>query len=336
MARPGAYDFSALRPRAAPLLVLLGSDRDAAANKKGGFRFGGNSDVFKLIPETLRFDQMNLSKQFLKSGRPDFLRYDCVLNLITDPDQHPRSLETLRKLLRGSTARVINRPEAIARTTRDQVAKRLAGIDGLHVPKVVRLRNPKPGAASAAVHSAGLAFPLIVRLAGTHTGKIVAVVEGPEQLDSACAGAGDFIMTEFVDFQSEDGLYRKYRLWSFGGQTIFRHMVVSDTWNVHVKDRLRFMADRPNLVAEERRLLERPEGAFPPAVHAAFDAVKDRMGLDFFGMDFGITRAGNMVLFEANATMSFFPLEHPPVFDYLAKIRAPAKAAFYRMLFPDA
>jgi hypothetical protein len=228
---------------------------------------------------------------------------------------------------------VVNRPEAVLKTTRDQVDRRLTGIPSLHVPKIIRQHNPKPGAASVAVTRAGLNYPLIVRLAGTHTGKIVGVVDGPDQLDAACAGPGQFILTEFVDFKSEDGLYRKYRLWSFGGTAIFRHMIVTDSWNVHVKERENFMASRPGLIEEEMRLLERPEGAFPKIVNDVFTAVQERMGLDFFGMDFGLDRQGEVVLFEANATMSFFPLERPPFFNYLAKIRRPAQDAFMRMLF---
>lgn len=336
MGNPWDYDLSALRTRS-PLLIIVGSDDDPKAKQQGGYRVGGNSDIYKLLPDGLAFDQLNLSKQFLgRADRPNPAQYSCVLNLVTDPDQHPQTLERLRRLLRGHRGRVINPPELVLRTTRDKVAKRLAGIAGLRVPKVIRQHNPKPGVASAAADRAGLGFPLIVRRAGTHTGEIIGVVEGPDELDAACVGPDQFILIEYVDFASPDGLYRKYRMWSFGGTAIFRHMIVSDGWNVHVKQREGFMANRPALIEEETRLLERPDGAFPEPVHEVFAAVQERIGLDFFGMDFGIDRQGQVVLFEANATMSFFPLERPPFFNYLAKIREPAQVAFQRMLFPEA
>ena len=280
--------------------------------------------------------QLNAAKQAFKAhGAAGLSHYECVLNLVTDPDQNPRTLETLARMLRGYRGRVINRPEALLRTGRDLVAKRLTGITGLRVPKIVRLRNPKPGAASAAAMRAGQAYPLIVRRAGTHTGKIVALVDGPDELDAAAAGPGEFFIIEYVDFRSDDGLYRKYRLWCFGGRTIFRHMIISDNWNVHVNERLRFMLDRDELIAEELALLDRPEGALPQNVHDVFDAVKGRMGLDFFGMDFAIDRDQQVILFEANATMNFFPLEPHLKFSHLGKIEGPAQAAFRRMLFPD-
>ena len=336
MGNPWAYDFSAIGNRKAPLLVVIGSDEDARERSRGGYHIGGNSDVHQLIPETLPFDQLNLSKQFLNApGRPDPARFECVLNLVTDPDQHPRTLERLRKLLRGYRGRVINRPEAVLRSTRDQVARRLAGISGLRVPRIIRLRNPRPGVASAAVARAGLPFPVIARLAGTHTGQIIGLVDNAGQLDAACAGPGEFIITEFVDFAGDDGLYRKYRLWSFGGQAILKHAIISDRWNVHNADRGRVMVHRKDLIDEERRLVERLEGALPEPIHAMFREVQQRIGLDFFGMDFGIDKSGQAVLFECNATMGFLMTPSHPRFSYLDALIAPSRQAFVEMLFPS-
>ncbi len=335
MGNPWAYDLTAVGARSAPLLIVLGGDADPMAKKQGGFRVAGNSDVYMLLQEGFPFEQINLSKQFMRQrARPDLSRYERVLNLVTDPDQHRQTLETLRKLLRDYRGTVINHPEAVMRSTRDQVAKRLAGIEGLHVPVAVRLRNPRPGAAAVAAERAGLAFPAILRRAGTHGGNIVGRVETLDELRAGLTEPGDYVLTEFVDFRSADGLFRKYRLWSFSGRVVLRHMLTSDHWNVHVSERVRFMLNRPRLIDEEIRLLARHEGDFPEAIHVMFRAVQDRMGLDFFGMDFGIDRDGQAVLFEANATMSFFPLVAHPRFAYLEKILAPARQAFHSMLSP--
>ncbi len=317
----------------APLLIILGGDGPARERLAGGFRFGGNSDVYRLLPDTLPFDQFNLGKQFLKAAvRPDPVRYQCVLNLVSDPDQHPRTLERVARLLRGYRGRVINRPEAVLRSTRDQVAKRLDGIDGLIVPRVLRLRNPKPGAASAAVERAGLDFPLIVRFAGTHTGVILGLIGTAAELDAACVARGEYILTRFHDYRSADGLFRKFRIWSFGGRTIFRHLTTADEWNIHTKMADRFMFDRPELVDEEIRLMVRPEGDFPDDVHRIFGEIRERMGLDFFGVDFGFDREGAMVLFEANATMTYYPLVVAPRFAFRQKLLAPTRDAVAAML----
>lgn len=333
MGNPWAYDFSAIGARQAPLLIVVGSDVDPREKSTGGYQMTGNSDVHQLIPESDRSEELNLSQPFLKYGnRLAAGRYDCVLNLVTDPDQHPRTLARLAKLLRGYKGKVINRPEAVLKTTRDQVARRLANVAGLRVPKVLRLHNPKPGAARVAAERAGIGFPVIVRQAGTHTGDIIGLIDDPGALDSACQGGGDFIATEFVDFVSSDGLYRKYRLWSFGGRTVFKHAVMSDKWNIHNKDRDRVMLGSPDLIAEERRMMSLPEGDLPEPVHAMFREVRRRLGLDFFGMDFGIDASGLAVLFEANATMSFIMAASNPTFHYLDTAVEPAREAFREML----
>lgn len=318
------------------LLVVLGGDEGSKPTEPGRFRVAGNSDVFKLIPETVKYEKLKLRWQDLRHGmRPDLSRFDIVLNLVSDPDQHPKTLDAAGKLLRGFHGRIINRPETVARTTRDLVAKRLAGVTGLRVPKVLRLRSPKPGAASKAAGRAALDFPLIVRLAGTHTGRILGIVGDAQALDAACAGRGEFILIEFIDFRSADGLFRKYRLWSFGGATVFRHLAITDDWNIHVSDANRFMFDRPELVEEEVKMMAAAEGVLPGAVHAVFGEVRERLGLDYFGMDFAIDQQGLVVLFEANATMSYFPLVVHPRFAFREKLRTPAMAAFRALLFPD-
>ena len=150
---------------------------------------------------------------------------------------------------------------------------------------------------------------------------------------AAALGPGEHVATQFVDFSSADGHYRKFRVYFIGPRIILRHMIVSDVWNVHVKDRTRFMSQHPELVAEERALFDSAD-PFTPAVREVLQHVRERMPLDFFGMDFAITQSGEVVLFEANATMNFFPLwpTEDPQFIYLTKCLDPAQAAFRELL----
>ena len=74
------------------------------------------------------------------------------------------------------------------------------------------------------------------------------------------------------------------------------------------------------------------EAPFPPQVEAVFDAVRSRMPLDFFGLDFALTGDGQVVLFEANATMSFMPNLFVSEFDYLQRAFEPAQRAFLELL----
>ena len=56
------------------------------------------------------------------------------------------------------------------------------------------------------------------------------------------------------------------------------------------------------------------------------------MELDYFGMDFAILPGGRVVLFEANATMNFFPFLTEPRFEYVRRCIEPAQMAFLELL----
>lgn len=158
------------------------------------------------------------------------------------------------------------------------------------------------------------------------------LVEDEDQFRSAVATEFEYIAIEFVDYRSADGLYRKHRVWSFGGRQVFRHLATTDQWIVHVTPGNEYMIDRPDLIEEEVRLMERPEGAFPDQVHAIIAEINERLRLDCFGVDFGFHPDGRMVLFEANAAMTFFPLVPNPRFEFRRQLLAPAQEAFTAML----
>lgn len=316
------------------LLLIVGADReDQVAAKAGKIHLGGSSDLHLMIPKSMPRHRLHVTPQMLRQRRrPELIQYLYLLNLITEPEHNDKVLETLRKLARETRGKIINRPEAVIGSTRDQVAKKLAGIAGLHVPRTIRLPGAKPHLLKQAIGQKGLSYPIILRRAGMHTGQTMTLVESPDGLPDSIEGEGDLIATEFVDFCSADDLYRKYRAFFIGQQVIFRHMLVSDIWNVHAADRKRFMAERQHLRDEEEQLFGQVEGDFPPAVAQVLQEVRRKMNLDFFGMDFAILPDGRVVLFEANATMNFFPFPTDPRFAYLERCLAPARQAFLSLL----
>jgi hypothetical protein len=322
-------------PADASLLFIIGGGDDADRVMHTGSKIivTGTTDLTKLLLDRVPHHRLHITRNYFRQGRQaDLTGYRTLINLITEPEQNSKVLENLRKLLRGVPGRVINKPEAVLRSTRDQVARLLSGIPGLIVPKAIRLDGGKQAIAAKALAKAGIVAPVILRKTGTHAGKIVGLFDS---VDGAVAALepGEHIATQFVDFAGADGLYRKFRVYFIGRRVVLRHMIVSDEWNVHVRERGRFMADHPEQVAEERALFETDE-PFSAKVREVFREVRERMPLDFFGMDFGLTRDGDVVLFEANATMSFFPLwpSKDPQFIYLTKCLEPATAAFRELL----
>ena len=321
----------------AKLLLIFGADReDQFRTKHGRTKLSGSSDLFELIGPSHPHHRLQITRQFLRQKRrPNFAPYRHILNLITEPEHNDGVLNNLRKLLRGVSGKVINHPEAVLRSTRDQTAKRLSDIPGLVAPKVVRLRTAKPRAVNESLDRASMEFPLILRETGTHLGTTQNRFDDPGQMLAAMADGIEYFATEFVDYRSADGLFRKYRVFFIGRHTIFRHQLFSDSWNVHGKDRDRFMVGRSDLIDEERELFTKPEGAFPPEIGKVLAAVRQRVDLDFFGIDFGIMPDGRMLLFEANATMNFFSTLPNDQFAYVRACVPPARAAFRELVIGD-
>jgi glutathione synthase/RimK-type ligase-like ATP-grasp enzyme len=318
----------------AKLLLIFGADRDEEVVRRGmTVHIAGSADIYRVLDGMVPFHRLHMTRNFFRQHRqPELSTYRYIMNMVSEPERNPRMLENIRRLMRGVRAKVINPPDAILQSTRDLVARKLAGIEGLAAPRTARLRAGKPAIAMQAVAKADLGFPVILRETGTHRGKIVGLMRTAEEAHASLVNGSEHFATEFVDFQSLDRLYRKYRVFFIGRHIVFRHMLVSDEWNVHAKDRQRFMATRPDLMAEEEAMFAEAEGAFPAAILDTLRKVRDRINLDFFGMDFGLLADGRVLLFEANASMNFFPFLTDPEFAYVLKCREPAQRAFRELI----
>jgi hypothetical protein len=314
------------------LLFIFGGGDAADQISRSGPRISiaGSADLGKLLPNRDLIDRLLITRDH-QPQPAEVSGYPVIVNMITEAENSANILGNLEKLLRGVPARVINPPEAVLRSTRDQVAALLTGIDGLIVPKTVRFRGSEPTAAARTLANAGIAPPIIVRQTGTHGGKIIGLFSSVEEAVNALERDGDHIATEFVDFRSADALYRKFRIFFIRHHRILRHMLISDHWSVHGHARVDFMAPRPQLIAEERAMFE-SDNPFPVQTEAIFDAIRQRMPLDFFGLDFALAKDGQVVLFEANATMSFMANLSDPRFEYLPRCIPPARAAFMELV----
>ena len=86
-----------------------------------------------------------------------------------------------------------------------------------------------------------------------------------------------------------------------GGQIYPLHLAISRNWKVHyfTSD----MADKPDHRAEEARFLEDMPAVLGETAMTALEHIRDALGLDYAGVDFGLAPNGDLLLFEANATM---------------------------------
>jgi len=229
-----------------------------------------------------------------------------IFNQIADADTHRGALERCGELCSQMRAPVINHPRNVLATTRDQVACTLQGIPGVHMPQTQRFQPRAPDEVFAFADEAGFAVPFIVRVAGLHGGVSMLRVGSRDDYASLHAlpfDGRDFYLTEFVDYRSGDGNYRKTRFAVVDGVPLIRHHLIDRDWKVHAAsleymDRYRALADEQNsLLADFDRTLK-------PQLAARVSEIAHRLGLDYFGIDCHLDAEGGMLVFEANANMN--------------------------------
>jgi hypothetical protein len=99
------------------------------------------------------------------------------------------------------------------------------------------------------------------------------------------------------------------------------HLAVARTWKVHY-----FRGDNAVRAASrdvEAAYLADPRDHLGADAYRALEAIRDALGLDYGGIDFALDAAGNVVVFEANASFAiYFPDD-----DATAAYRRPIAAA---------
>jgi glutathione synthase/RimK-type ligase-like ATP-grasp enzyme len=235
--------------------------------------------------------------------------HQLIFNAIGDADLCRPALEAAIRLIAHSKAPVINDPHAVMQTGRIDNAGRLGAIAGVVTARTAAFSREilagVDGAGSLA--SEGFAFPLLLRSPGYHTGRNFVLVETAADLAAAVAGLpGDELLAiEYLDARGEDGNARKYRVMMIDGVIYPLHLAISRNWKVHyfTAD----MADQPGHRSEEARFLEDMPSALGETAMAALERIRDALGLDYAGVDFAIGADGELLLFEANATMVIAP-----------------------------
>jgi hypothetical protein len=99
-----------------------------------------------------------------------------------------------------------------------------------------------------------------------------------------------------------------------GGRLYPLHLALSRDWKVHYFSA--DMADQPGHRARERAFLEDMPGVLGPCAVEALGLINARLGLDYAGVDFALGPTGDLLLFEANATMVINPPDTDPRWDY--------------------
>ncbi|MGA1997101.1 MAG: tetratricopeptide repeat protein, partial [Bryobacteraceae bacterium] len=265
-------------------------------------------------------------------------RHQLVFNAIGDADLAAEALVAAQSVAALTGAPMLNAPAAVMATGRADNAERLSRLPGVIAPATVTLARELLSAADAETTLArhGMRFPLLLRTPGFHTGRHFVLVDRAEALPEAVAGLPGAGLTaiQYLDSRGADGKVRKYRVMMIDGCLYPLHLAISSHWKIHYFTAE--MAERAEHRAEDAEFLENMPGVLGPRAMAALEQIQAALGLDYAGIDFGLSAAGDLLLFEANATM----VVNPPEPDERWAYRRPAVerifAAVRRMLLEKA
>lgn len=338
-------DAAALMDMSSVLLIsghreaALDVQRQALGVRRAFRRVHGRGDALQLLALVTAGDFMaNTPLDFLLSGSdvtlhffyvdadtPDLAEapaHDLMFMAVGEAPHHQAILDRCAVLLRDWPGPILNgAAERIAALTRDEVCTLFVDEPAVCAPITVRAgREILAGVAAGAVRLAdlmpGADFPVIARPVGSHAG------HGLEKLDDAQAAGAylaahpevQFYLAPFVEYAGPDGKYRKQRIAFIGGRAFPSHFAVSDHWMVHYLSA--GMAEDAARRAEEAHWMATFDEAFAVRHAAAFEALRRRLGLDYFGIDCAELPDGRLLLFEADVAMIVHDLDPVDVFPY--------------------
>ncbi|MEL7301480.1 MAG: hypothetical protein AAFM92_13945 [Pseudomonadota bacterium] len=230
-----------------------------------------------------------------------------MINMLADPDRYRRALTYLDRALRGTSMPVFNTPREILETSRDVIWRKLADVPHLTAPKCIRFSPKSPQDFTNAFKKGNFDYPVMIRPAGTHTGRELLLISSEKDWRSIFGmawGGREIYMTQWTDFQNAAGEWAKIRLVITPDRIMMRHILYGEGWLIHSVDR------GPEEAERELDVLGRFDSW--TRLHELGAAVRERVGLDYFGIDIGWKSDDEFVLFEANASMSIISRNNMP------------------------
>lgn len=235
--------------------------------------------------------------------------FDVLFNTIGESERARHTLALAKAFVKRAGIPAINAPEIVAGIGRPDVAQRFAGSASVIAPPVERV-------SAAALRARDVHGPLIVRPVGSQAGYALARVADAEALyaylDEQVHEA--YFVTPFVDYRSDDGMYRKYRVMFVGGVPYACHLAISPRWMIHYYNAA--MAEHRWMRDEEARFIADLRSVFHGTLAAALGEIAAAVPLEYFGIDCAVAPGGRLLLFEADAAMLVHGTDPPDLYPY--------------------
>jgi aromatic-L-amino-acid decarboxylase len=293
---------------------------------------GGNIRTDEFLSDRV-FQRILVTTEFYDS-KTILPPHQLVVNAIGEADGAAAALTGALAVLANTAAPVINPPSAVLATGRRDIADRLGHIPGVisaSTSTIPREQLLAPDAGTM-LSRRGFTFPVLLRTPGFHGGEHFLSVETIDNLHSAVEQlpGDDLFVIQYLDARGPDGNYRKYRVMMVDGRLYPLHVAISSNWKIHYYTA--DMAANPNHRAEDAAFLENMPAVLGPRAMAALQHIQNTLGLDYGGIDFGLNERGDVLLFEANATMAVVVPDKDVRWDYRRPATEQIYTAVWKML----
>lgn len=245
-------------------------------------------------------------------------------------------LATLSGFVDAFGVPVVNHPQKVVSATRDRVVKLTGDVPGVIVPNTLLvMKEQKTEDQLADEIESHFSYPLITRTLTKQEGKGMQKIDDRHSLvDSLPSIPDEFYVTQFIDSRDEAGFCRKIRAAVVGDEVVIVRVDYDTYWNIHGRksdERVNFYREHPHLLDNEDRICSRPDIELGAPAMEALEAIRQRIPLEIFGIDFDVTGKGEMVFYEANATMNLL-LTAPPEVNHPVQVEERLQSAFQRYL----
>jgi glutathione synthase/RimK-type ligase-like ATP-grasp enzyme len=228
-------------------------------------------------------------------------------------------------------------PDRIALLARDSVCALLKSASGVDIPQTTRVSRQaleqigRNELSVTTVLSDGN-FPLIIRPVDSHAGNDLAKLDNPAAIAQYLSTLSEeiFYISRFVDYSDEDGQFRKYRIVLIEGRPFVCHMGISSDWMIHYLNA--GMIESAEKRAEEERFMADFDKDFAIRHKEAFQAINERMGLDYLGIDCAEMADGSLLIFEVDGSMVIHAIDPVDIFPYKQPQMKKVFDAFREML----
>ena len=244
-----------------------------------------------------------------EAGDGDVPPYDVLMNTIAESERARPALERARAFAERAGLRAVNPPEIVARLGREDVARMFADSATVAAPGIERVD-------ASTLLTRKIDAPLVVRPVDSQAGYALARIGDAGELRAYLAEQvhDAYFVMPFVDYSSDDGFYRKYRVMFVAGVPLACHLAISPRWMIHYYNAA--MAEHAWMRAEEARFIADLGAVFNGRLRAALDEIAAAIPLDYFGIDCALARDGRLLLFEADAAMLVHGTDPPELYPY--------------------